>query len=32
MPWPVWALLGWCVLSIVVTVALTRWFRWLRDG
>lgn len=27
-----WALLGWCVLSIVLAVALARWFRWLRDG
>jgi hypothetical protein len=31
MPWVLWALLGWCVLSIVLTMALARWFRWLRD-
>jgi len=25
-------LLIWCMLSVITTVALTRWFRWLRDG
>jgi hypothetical protein len=32
MPWPLWVLLGWYALSIVLAVALARWFRWLRDG
>jgi hypothetical protein len=32
MPEWVWMLLGWVLMSVLVSVGLARWFRWLRDG
>jgi hypothetical protein len=24
--------IGWCIAAVACTLALARWFRWLRDG
>ena len=29
--WGWWLLLGWAAASSLLTVAIARWFRWLRD-